>query len=377
MSSLVRSASLIVLMGAFAGCMVDEGDAGDDTAIAGDDQALPTSETEQAIGFGCSPMVCGTNSPCLSTSSPCDGFFTDLPMNIGDTNSEGFKMLGLDMGAGVFWNLKVLNGVLTGVRPDGGASIGGPALINMKFWVKDKFGTVFRIKIKSRTNTSLMPIGTGSFPAYELVYAWGSPDAPEFYMCDHATDPSVPGEYDTLWQPKWTTVLFEGEAYNQYTKTIKPSAVPLFNVGCAGNVLAKMLLTHHAQITSGVGGLFSTPAERQAMLKMYTADYCKDGTSFTIHGEKLGWKDNHNYFDFYYAPATLQKEALWNSSGPMCLESPRLKGSVDPLATTLWPAGVDAAITAHCPATRPPTCSSLGQSNNLNNLYGQHLISAY
>jgi hypothetical protein len=362
-------------MGAFAGCIAGEGDVGDDTAIAGDDQ---TSEVAQAISGGCSPMVCGSNSPCLSTNAPCDGFFIDLPMKIGDVNSEGFKMLGLDMGAGVYWNLKVQGGVLTGERPDGGASIGGAALINKKFLVKDKNGEVYRVRIKSRTNTALMPFGSGSVAAYELVYAWGNIDNPEYYMCDHATDPGLTGEYDTLWQPKWTAVLFEGEVYNQYTKTIKNSGgVPLFNVGCAGNALAKMHLTHHSSVSSGIAGYVSTAAERQTMLKMYTADYCKDGTSFTIFGEKLGWKDNHNYFDYYYAPATLQLEARWNSSGPMCLESPRLKGSMDPLVTTLWPAGVDAAISAHCPATRPPACSSLGQSTNLNMLYGQHLISAY
>jgi hypothetical protein len=369
MSSLLRSASLIVLMGSFAGCMVEGGD----DSVAGDDQSSDVSPA--LFGTQCSPLVCGSNSPCLSTASPCDGFFTDLPMTIGATNTEGFTMLGMVV-AGEMWDLNVTHGVLSAVKP-GNPPIVGAALNNKIFKVKGPDGTVYRIRIASQANTNLMPLGTGTTRAYELVYAWGNPDNPEYFICDHVDH--VTGEYDSLWQPKQTVVLFEGELYNQYKKTIKGYSNAYFNVGCAGNVLSKMDLTHHSTVTSG-GAYTTTAAERQTMLKMYTADYCRDGTSFTVYGEKLGWEDDHDWFSNYYLPAPLQLEARWNKDGPLCLESPRLKGTTDPLANFLWPAasgGVDGAITAHCPATRPPTCTSLGQSTDVTKTYSGHLVSAY
>jgi hypothetical protein len=370
MSSLLRSAPLILLVGSLAGCVIE---GGDDGAAAGDDQ-IGDDVTPTPYVLKCDPLTCGSNSPCLSTNDPCDGFFTDLPMIIGQSNSEGYTMLGMEV-AGEMWNLRVQNGVLSAVK---GANppVVGAALNGKIFKVKGPDGTVYRVRIVSQANTSLMPLGTGVTRAYQLVYAWGSPDTPERYICDHVDH--VTGEYDSLWQPKETVVLFEGELYNQYTKAIKGYNNDYFNIGCAGNVLSKMDLTHHSTVTSG-GAYTTTPAERQTMLKMYTADYCKDGTSFTVFGARLGWEDNHDWFTNYYLtdPVPPQLEARWNMDGPICLESPRLKGSTDPLAAYLWPGGVDAAITAHCPATRPPTCTSLGQDTNVTKTYGGHLVSAY
>ena len=110
---------------------------------------------------------------------------------------------------------------------------------------------------------------------------------------------------------------------------------------------------------------------------MYTADYCGDGTSFTIFGENLGWKDNHGWFSYYYPLPSLTLEARWGPDGPICLESPRLTGSTDPLVGIEFPNGVDQAIDDQCLPTRPPTCSSLGQSTNVWQLYGNHLVTAY
>ena len=112
------------------------------------------------------------------------------------------------------------------------------------------------------------------------------------------------------------------------------------------------------------------------MAKMYSADYCGDGTSFTVGGTDLGWTDWHPWSPYYYPIAGLDLEARWNAGGPTCLETPRLKGTADPLALSLFGPNIDNAINAHCAATRPKKCSDLGQSTDVTKLYGTHFVSA-
>jgi hypothetical protein len=354
--------AVIGVCAGLSGCAMD----GDDVT-GGDDS---TSSVQQA-GFGnCEAMVCGSNSPCLSDQTPCDGFFHELPMIIGMQNTLGYEMRGMNVG-GVWYNLSVVDGELSAVK-DGYAPITGAALINKVFRVRGPDGTVYLIKIKAHSMQAYSPAGTGSTHAYNLAWTiLGDADPVEHNICSHPED--LDGEYDTLWQDKWTTVLFEGERYNADTKTVSGYNDLFFNIGCAGNVLAKMHLTHHSSVSS-TGAYTTTWQERQTMLKMYSADYCGDGSSFTEFGESLSWKDNHGWFSHYYQPlSTITLEARWGPDGAICLESPRMTGVID----LVFPYGVDDAIDAQCPTTRPPTCSSLGQSTNVAQLYGTHLVTAY
>src|SRR5689334_22557331 len=117
MSSLLRSASLILLVGAFAGCMVE---GGDDTAVAGDDQEPTTSEVDQGV-IHCPVWVCGENSPLLSV------YFWELNSN-GDKNAQGLQLLGMESAIG-YWKVTVVNGSLVASKP-GHLNITGNALKN-------------------------------------------------------------------------------------------------------------------------------------------------------------------------------------------------------------------------------------------------------
>jgi hypothetical protein len=90
------------------------------------------------------------------------------------------------------------------------------------------------------------------------------------------------------------------------------------NIACAGTALAKLFLVRHTEASQEVR---TTRAERQAMLKMFTADVCGDGTSFTVHGQPLFWADVKGITRFPDAPASI--EAVWSAKGAVCLERPR------------------------------------------------------
>ena len=357
--STLRSATYLALLGGLAlgtGCIAE----GDD--VAGDDENVGV--TEQDVGAGCSPWVCGSNDPYLSV------FFHELSEK-GAVNAEGLKLLGIEMAPGDMWSVDVVNGKIWAKKP-GFASTAAVAGKRMRVVGN---GKKYWLNITWQGNTNYYPVGSGVTPAYRIKYVEDSdPDQVQTFICSNPGQ--YQGEYDTLFQDKFTVVLFEGERYNATTKRIVGYDNSWFNVGCAGHVLAKMHLTHHSSVGALTPGYATTANERQTMMKMYTADYCKDGTSFTIGGEKLSWKDDHGWLPHYYPVATLSLEARWDKDGPICLETPRLKGSADPLALFLWPGGVDAAITARCPATRPPTCSSIGQNLDPDKTEGAHLTSA-
>lgn len=116
-------------------------------------------------------------------------------------------------------------------------------------------------------------------------------------------------------------LLFGGDRYDADRKTVTatgPATADWFNIACAGTALAKLHLTRHTETSQVVK---TTAVERQAMLKMFTADICGDGTAFTVHGEPLLWADANHLTSFAARPASL--EAVWSDRGAVCLDAPR------------------------------------------------------
>src|SRR5690349_15779733 len=105
MSSLLRSASLILLVGGLAGCMLE---GGDDGSASGDD---PTATTTQAI-INCPAWICGSNDPEVNIFGVGDVAYHELNVN-GVPNDEGFSLLGLKSGP-TMYKAVVINGHLRG-----------------------------------------------------------------------------------------------------------------------------------------------------------------------------------------------------------------------------------------------------------------------
>src|SRR5262249_14182323 len=87
------------------------------------------------------------------------------------------------------------------------------------------------------------------------------------------------------------------------------------------------------------GAPFHTdPLQRQAMVKMFAADYCNTGEAFTVDGHPLLYDDSKHWFapgsigvpavsvapDGTLSPPGSTMEALWTDHGALCVSQPRL-----------------------------------------------------
>lgn len=163
----------------------------------------------------------------------------------------------------------------------------------------------------------------------------------------HSTDPdaSIAG----------TAVAFIGDVYDDtgfkvHSREASPRCtadqVPagqddVINFACSGTTLSKLYLMRHT--TASRPAARQVPvSQRQALLRMLTADYCGTGETFTHNGVPLafgarGWPG----FAHYDIAATQPLEAVWSDKGAVCLDQPRL------------PEHTQAEIAGHCPV---PAC---------------------
>ncbi|MCY1059770.1 ADYC domain-containing protein [Nannocystis sp. SCPEA4] len=114
-----------------------------------------------------------------------------------------------------------------------------------------------------------------------------------------------------------------GETYDLETKTIQPDRPRWMTLACAGSAAAKLQLMNYGPQSNFDGaGHPASLAQRQATLRMITADYCGDGHSYTENGTALSWE---NAGGTVVSPGELGAlEAVWSANGALCLETPRL-----------------------------------------------------
>jgi hypothetical protein len=104
-------------------------------------------------------------------------------------------------------------------------------------------------------------------------------------------------------------------------------------------------------------------------LKMFAADYCGGGVPFTIPGQPLEWKDDHNWMAIIRES---KLEVRWIPEGAKCLLTPRLLANPSPAGNASFPLGIVQTIRAVCGANTPPACDD----EDLTHQGGYHLISA-
>ena len=137
-----------------------------------------------------------------------------------------------------------------------------------------------------------------------------------------------PGIRGQLWFAETDhAVIVQGETYDD-DGTISRSGAEWFNIGCAGNAIAKMRLLGFDPMASGQtpANRSSTPDERIATLKMLTAKYTGP-VSHTVQGTKLLWMSSRGivyYGDPLLDPGIGPIEAQWGPSGALCLSHLRL-----------------------------------------------------
>ena len=126
------------------------------------------------------------------------------------------------------------------------------------------------------------------------------------------------------------SVIVGGERYSWEDKDAFASgddARGWFNIACYDNALYKMKFTGYDPQPTGDNPYVSAPEDRTATLKMMTADYCGTGTSFTETGTPLYWI-NAEGWSSNSVPVDAVSEALWDETGALCLDEPRLGNDI-------------------------------------------------
>lgn len=179
-----------------------------------------------------------------------------------------------------------------------------------------------------------------------------------------------PGIQGRLWfKVTDHAVIVQGEAYNDAGEISRKGA-EWFNIGCAGNALAKMRLLGFNPMATGQtpADRGSTEQERVATLKMLTAKYAGP-ESHTVQGTALLWMSSRG-IHYYGDPSGIDPrigpiEAQWGPAGALCLSHLRL--SKKPKSATTAQVAIIAAdevetIAALRSGGQPPACSPSGVS---------------
>ena len=261
---------------------------------------------------GCPGWICGqTNSPVIdgaatATSEPlgvATRSFHELNLH-GLPNAAGFAVAGIRKGDTPY-EIEV-QGAAVSAQPLGrrGPRLTGATLVGLVIDLRDENGARYALKFAGAGTTTHW-VGTFSpVSTYRLTYTTNAEVSKP--LCTAANNEAI---------------LFAGDRYDSARKTVTATGAAAegwVNVACASTALAKLFLLRHTQASQLVP---TTAEERQAMLKMLTADVCGDGHSFTVHGQPLYWADAKRITRFPDAPWRL--EAVWNEHGAVCMEQPR------------------------------------------------------
>jgi hypothetical protein len=321
--------------------------------VADPDEGTELAQVEQALIPNCDDWGCGMNSPYVDSKG-----FHFLYKTFNQQNPEGFAITAFTKGLTPL-TLNVVNGRITGTT-SGGTVYGETGLTGAKLHISYLGQPMYRIMINGYESTfswATNPTTDIGFRVKTYRLIWEDlKDPGKFYdMC------SNPGVDDTLGMNEHHTIVFEGDVINADAKTIASTPNPnVINFGCAGGTLAKMHLTGHTYVANNYPGFQTTVPERQAMLKMLSADYCGTGKAYTVGGQPLTWADHKHWMQ--RAPNS-STEAHWQSWGATCLNRPRL-AATDPVTY----ADLRNEINASCPQPLS-TCPWVAPS-------GTHLISA-
>jgi len=120
-------------------------------------------------------------------------------------------------------------------------------------------------------------------------------------------------------------VVLGGETYDLESKTVVPKQARWLTIACAGSAAAKMRLLNYGPQSDFDGlGHPATVSQRQATLKMLTADYCGTGTSYTANGTPLQYEDAEGTVTFSGTRGAV--ESVWTAQGALCLDTTRIAG---------------------------------------------------
>lgn len=136
----------------------------------------------------------------------------------------------------------------------------------------------------------------------------------EYNDQDNVTQPVCPNTSD---DKKDMVTLIYGETYDRETNAISPGQGRWFTIACVAEGAFKMKMMDYAPS----GARHASLEQRKATLRMVTADYCGDGTPYTVDGTAVAWRNASGSVVPGVAETSL--EAKWGPDGALCLDDPR------------------------------------------------------
>jgi hypothetical protein len=229
----------------------------------------------------------------------------------GDANEDGVKIKGFLSPQQKHYELHVVKDEFVAYL-EGDVAVTGAELIGWWILLDSPEGELqVRITAYDDAVPSLAVDGP-KITAYALSYTNAVGERSS--VCPDALDATAPA-----------VTLIQDETYDRDAKTVEPHRPGWFTLACAGEAVFKMKRMNYGPAADFDGhGHPASVDQRQATLKMITADYCGAGRSFTHQGTSVLWYNAGGSVDPQPSPGA-QPEALWTAHGAVCLDVPRVE----------------------------------------------------
>lgn len=313
--SSVHPLSVVALVLAAGACAVD---------LDAPSAEPSTTSTPQAIGAGCSIIICTENAATAG-----DGLLFDELDLFGRPNYAGVALIGANLPDGTPVRIQIFGDELWAYATSTSTWYSGTQLLMTEIhFVYQPTGEIFDIRLEDYMPQSVFFM-TGlrePIPAYDFKArrAGGNFD---FHICSNDTLPL---------DPTWSglphhAILFRGDRYEPGRKALKannPGDGWSF-LACNGGAATKMHLWRHTYAGAfdalGNARYMTTLDERTALLKAITDDFCGTGTpTWTVTGTKIAFATAKDPLAFpfpYLAVGSI--EAMWGPAGALCIDRPR------------------------------------------------------
>jgi hypothetical protein len=264
------------------------------------------------ISDPCSQWRCGYNSSEVNGKS-----LQELHLG-GEANAEGVELVGFlpPLGLLLDYELEVDGDELIARGGLLGTSVlRGPQLLGSTLLLRLDGGLIVPVVIDGYQEVDSWASGAAPVSAYALVYADLAEPLLQRSVCK-----------GTLLDPlQASVVVLAGERYDLAGKSVIADQPGWITLACAGSAAAKLALLGYGPNADFDGqGSPASVEQRQATLKMITADYCGDGHSYTADGTPLYWENQSGTVTPEPGANLDALEAIWTADGALCLDVPRL-----------------------------------------------------
>ena len=268
---------------------------------------VPATEFRDTGGVSCPPQQCPPNSPRVN-----DYAIPELSLT-GAYNEFDVRVVGIRDGNNNLRKLAVNGDELVAKTFTDAFVASGQGLVGWRIELQTASQETLFVHVRGYTTTGLSQSNHPYTPsAYALAYE--DPDHPSGYVnvCPEDDDPNA-----TI------VTVIGGETYDRDDITVNAGMAGWVTLACAEEAGFKMkMLGYSPNVSLGASASPSTWEQRQATLKMITADYCGTGDSYTEQGTHVNW---YNAGGSVGTPNyALAIEAYWTEQGAICLTTPRI-----------------------------------------------------